>query len=76
MIIQERTFITMGSSSADTIDPANTAVLANTVESLMIIVVVTPMNQLELGRREEEKKEREINKTGEKGWSATTWVGN
>lgn len=57
----------MGSSSADTIDPANTAVLANTVESLMIIVVVTPMNQLELGRREEEKKEREINKTGEKG---------
>lgn len=67
MIIQERTFITMGSSSADTIDPANTAVLANTVESLMIIVVVTPMNQLELGRREEEKKEREINKTGEKG---------
>ena len=67
MIIQERTFITMGSSSADTIDPASTAVLANTVESLMIIVVVTPMNQLELGRREEEKKEREINKTGEKG---------
>lgn len=53
----------MGSSSADTIDPANTAVLAKIVESLMVTVVVTSMNQLELGRKEE----RKINKTGEKG---------